>query len=109
ELDPTRADNLDLSAEWYLGNASMVSAALFRIEIDSFVQTGDVYLDEADADGINRGPHRFTAPIQGTGGKVEGLELAAKVAFGDLTDTFLSNFGFDVNYTMSESSQDATG
>lgn len=109
ELEPTRADNLNFSAEWYLGNASMVSAALFRIEIDSFVQTGDVYLDEPDADGINRGPHRFTAPIQGSGGKVEGLELAAKVAFRDLTDTFLANFGFDVNYTMSESSQDATG
>lgn len=109
ELEPTRANNLDLSAEWYLGNASMVSAALFRIEIDSFVQTGDIYLDEPDADGINRGPHRFTAPVQGSGGKVEGLELAAKVAFSDMTDTFLSNFGFDVNYTMSESSQDATG
>ncbi|WP_027329759.1 TonB-dependent receptor [Marinimicrobium agarilyticum] len=109
DLDPTRANNLDLSAEWYMGEASMLSAALFRIEIDSFIQTGTVMLDEPDADGINRGPHPFSAPIQGSGGQVEGVELAAKVAFRDLTDGILNDFGFDVNYTMSESSQDARG
>ncbi|MAN53308.1 MULTISPECIES: TonB-dependent receptor [unclassified Marinimicrobium] len=109
ELDPTRAKNYDLSAEWYLGDASMVSAAMYRIEIDSFVQTDTIMLDEPDSDGINRGPWPFSALVQGTGGEVNGFELAAKVAFGDLTDGFLSDFGFDVNYTLSESSQDATG
>lgn len=109
ELDPTRAENFDLSAEWYIGSASILSAAIFRIEIDSFVQTGDVYLDEPDEDGINRGPWRFSSPVQGSGGQVEGLELAAKIAFRDFADGFMSNFGFDVNYTLSESSQDQTG
>lgn len=109
DLDPTRADNMDLSIEWYLGNASVLSAALFKIEIDSFIQTGNVYLDEPDADGINRGPWRFSAPIQGTGGEVSGVELAAKLAFSDFADGFISNFGFDVNYTLSDSSQDAVG
>lgn len=108
-LDPTRADNLDFSAEWYVGNASILSATLFRINIDSFVQSGTIELDEPDADGVNRGPWPFTSPVQGSGGKVEGLELAAKVAFSDFTDGFISNFGLDVNYTLSESSQDATG
>lgn len=109
DLDPTRAENMDLSIEWYMGNASVLSAAIFNIEIESFIQSGNVYLDEPDADGINRGPWRFTAPIQGTGGKVEGVELAAKVAFSDFADGFISNFGFDVNYTLSDSSQDAVG
>lgn len=108
-LDPTRADNLDFSAEWYVGNTSVLSATLFRINIDSFVQSGTIQLDEPDADGVNRGPWPFSSPVQGTGGKVEGLELAAKVAFSDFTDGFISNFGVDVNYTLSESSQDATG
>jgi len=108
-LDPTRADNLDFSAEWYVGDASILSATLFRINIDSFVQSGTIQLDEADADGVNRGPWPFSSPVQGTGGKVEGLELAAKVAFSDFADGFISNFGVDVNYTLSESSQDATG
>ncbi|HEY7885132.1 MAG TPA: TonB-dependent receptor, partial [Cellvibrionaceae bacterium] len=109
DLDPTRAENMDLSIEWYVGGASVLSAAIFNIEIDSFIQSGNVWLDEPDADGINRGPWRFSSPIQGTGGKVEGIELAAKVAFSDFADGFISNFGFDVNYTLSDSSQDATG
>ncbi len=108
ELDPTRGENIDLSAEWYLGNASSLSAALFHIEIDSFVTGGSVWVNEPDADGIFRGPYEFTAPVQGTGGKVQGIELAAKLAFADFTDGFISNFGFDVNYTFSDSSQDAT-
>jgi TonB-dependent receptor len=109
DLDPTRADNIDFSAEWYLGEASILSAAIFQINIDSFIQTGDVYIDEPDDDGIRRGPWRFSAPIQGTGGEVEGLELSTKIAFRDFTDGFISNFGFDVNYTLSNSSQDKTG
>ena len=109
DLDPTRAKNYDLSGEWYLGNASVLSAALFRIEIDSFIQTDTLMINEPDADGIFRGPHPFSAPVQGSGGEVQGVELAAKVAFSDLTDGFLSNFGFDVNYTLSDSSQDRVG
>ncbi len=110
DLEPTRANNIDFSAEWYLGNASLVSAALFRIEIDSFVQTGSINVGEPDADGIDRGPYIAPIPQQGTGGEVEGIELAATLALSDLTDMrFLSDWGFDVNYTRSNSSQDATG
>lgn len=108
-LDPTRAENMDLAIEWYLGSASMLSATVFDIDIESFVQTGTTYLNETDADGIDRGPWPFNGPTQGTGGSVRGVELAAKVALSDVTDGFMSNFGFDVNYTLSESSQDSTG
>ena len=106
ELDPTRAENFDLSAEWYVGNASVLSAALFHIEIDSFITDGTVPIAEPDDDGIVRDIYDFNAPIQGSGGKVKGIELAAKVAFADFADGFISNFGFDVNYTFSDSSQE---
>lgn len=109
ELDPTRAENTDLSLEWYFGGASAVTATLFNISIDSFIQSGSVYIDEPDADGIYRGPWRFSAPVQGKGGEVKGLELASRVAFADFTDGFISNFGFDVNYTLSDSSQETKG
>jgi TonB-dependent receptor len=109
-LDPTRAENFDVSAEWYVGNASALSAGLFQIKIDSFVQGGTVRVDEPDSDGVRRGPWPFTALVQGKGGEVKGLELAAKVALSDITDVgFLSNTGFDLNYTFSESSQDRKG
>ena len=109
ELDPTRAENTDLALEWYFGGASAVTATLFNISIDSFIQTGSIYIDEPDADGIFRGPWRFSSPVQGKGGEVQGLELATRVAFADFTDGFISNFGLDVNYTLSESSQETKG
>ncbi len=110
ELDPTRASNFDLSLEYYLGEASMFSVATYLVEIDSFVQTGSIMIDEPDADGVSRGPWPFDALVQGTGGEVTGIELAAKMAFGDMMDVpVLSNMGMDLNYTLSDSSQDATG
>lgn len=108
DLDPTRADNFDFSAEWYLGRASALSAGYYYIDIESFITNGTVSVDEPDADGIRRGPYDFDAPVQGRGGKIEGIELSAKIAFGDITDGFLRNFGFDVNYTLSDSKQEAT-
>jgi iron complex outermembrane receptor protein len=113
DLDPTRAKNMDFAVEWYIGNASALNATLYKIEIDSFITGGDVYIREPDSDGIYRGTNpegwRFSTPVQGTGGEVNGLELAARVAFADFADGFISNFGFDVNYTLSDSSQDAKG
>jgi TonB-dependent receptor len=114
ELDPIRSSTINLSAEWYLGAASMLGVTYFDLDIDSFVDEGPIYVLEPDADGVNRGPNaggtwEAQAPVQGTGGSIEGVELQAKVAFSDITDGFMSNFGFDVNYTFSDSSQDALG
>ena len=109
-LDPTRGENFDLSVEWYLGNASMFSIGAYQVEIESFVSDGTILMGEPDDDGIDRGPFVFTAPVQGRGGDVKGVELAAKLALSDITDAaFISNLGFDVNYTMSESSQEEKG
>lgn len=109
DLDPTRAENVDLAIEWYFGGASAITATLYQIKIDSFIGSGSVYINEPDEDGIFRGPWRFNAPVQGKGGEVKGLELATRVAFADFTDGFISNFGFDVNYTLSDSKQDKKG
>ena len=112
-LDPIRSSTFNLSAEWYLGAASMVGVTYFDLDIDSFVTGGFVYVLEPDADGISRGEAggglwEATAPVQGTGGEVNGVELQAKVAFSDITDGFMSNFGFDVNYTFSDSAREDT-
>lgn len=110
ELDPTRGENYDLSAEWYVGNASMLSLGFYQVKIESFVSDGTILMGQADDDGIDRGPFVFTAPVQGRGGEVKGVEIAAKFALSDVTDAaFISNLGFDVNYTKSESSQDEKG
>ncbi|NQZ89590.1 MAG: TonB-dependent receptor [Colwellia sp.] len=109
ELDPWRSENFSLTAEWYTGDASMAYIATYGIDIESFTESDTIMIDEPDSDGVSRGPHPFTANVQGKGGDVAGYEIGAKVAISDFlgTDSIFANFGVDANYTFSESSQDA--
>jgi len=109
ELDPWRSENFSLTAEWYTGDASMAYIATYGIDIESFTEEDTIMIDEPDSDGVSRGPHPFTANVQGNGGDVTGYEVGAKVAISDFlgTDSIFANFGVDANYTFSESSQDA--
>lgn len=104
-LNPWRAHNYDLSAEYYIGQASMVNAAIFYVDISSFVNNsgrtpGGRFPDQ---DGVIRRTVDITGPVQGDGGSIEGLELGGKLAFSDITDGFFANFGLDANYTYSPS------
>lgn len=104
-LNPWRAKNYEMSLEWYTGNASMLNAGLFRVEIDSFTKGGTINLPEVDTDGVIR-TIPFTTTIQGEGGEIDGIELGAKLALSDFTDaSFVSNLGFDLNYTYADSAQ----
>jgi iron complex outermembrane recepter protein len=94
-----------------VGRASLFNIGLFKLDIHSFVTTETV-LDGRfpDQDGVIRRTVPFTRPVQGDGGSLQGVELGAKVALSDfLTSPFVRNFGFDANYTYSDSSQNATG
>lgn len=108
ELNPWRSENFSLSAEWYLGDASMAYVATYDIEIESFTKSDTIMVDEPDSDGVHRGPWPFSANVQGEGGSVAGLEIGTKIAFSDLLgeDNFLANFGIDTNYTYSDSKQE---
>ncbi len=106
-LDPWRSQNLDLSLEYYAGDASMFSVALFSIDIDSFIQGGTVQREFADPDGVVRRSTNVNTLVQGDGGTIEGAELTARMSFSDFNDNgFLKNFGLDMNYTYSPSEQD---
>jgi TonB-dependent receptor len=109
QLDPWRSENTSVAAEWYAGDASMASVSFFNIDIESFTEGDTIYLDEPDADGVNRGPHPFAANVQGNGGDVSGFEVGGKLALSDVlgADSLFSNFGLDANYTYTDSSQDA--
>ena len=102
-LNPWRATNIDLSAEYYLGSASMVNIALFKVDISSFVKDVKSTGRYPDQDGVIRRTVELTQPGQGEGGSVEGVEIGGKFAFSDVTDGFLSNFGVDTNMTYSPS------
>lgn len=113
ELDPWRANNYDLSLEYYLGAASALSAGLFYIDIDSFIESGSISMELPDQDGVVRRSVNVSTSVQGSGGVLKGLELGAKLAFGDFfSDSPLEYFGTDINYTYSPSesgNQDLTG
>ncbi len=103
DLDPWLSNNYDLSVEWYAGPATVFSAAVFKVDIDSFTESTTVMMPQPDADGVIRREVPISTLVQGEGGTLEGVELAAKIAFADFTDGFLGNFGVDTNYTYSPS------
>ncbi|WP_339617517.1 TonB-dependent receptor [uncultured Gilvimarinus sp.] len=104
ELDPWQATNYDLSLEYYLGAASSLSAGWFYIDVESFIENGTVQMELPDLDGVVRRSVPVSTSIQGEGGVLKGVELAAKLAFDDFLDIpMLSGFGIDANYTYSPS------
>ncbi|WP_339614889.1 TonB-dependent receptor [uncultured Gilvimarinus sp.] len=107
-LEPWRSTNYDLSVEWYAGAATVFSAAAFYVDIESFTESTTSNEPQPDADGVIRRNVDITRLVQGEGGSVEGVELSAKIAFGDFTDSFLGNFGLDSNYTYSPSEGSGT-
>lgn len=104
-LDPWRADNFDLSLEWYFGPASMANIALFHIEVESFTQDDTIEMSLPDTDGVIRGTVFASSQVQGDGGSLTGLEMGTKIAFGDFMDGFIGDFGIDTNYTYAPSTQ----
>lgn len=110
KLNPWRAKNVDVAAEYYLGRASMVNLALFHIDIESFTTAGQVVGRFPDQDGVIRRDVPVYKQIQGEGGKVSGVEIGGKFAFNDLIDTPVwKNFGIDTNYTYSPSTESRRG
>jgi len=108
DLDPWRSTNYDAAIEYYVGRASMFNVSVFRLDIASFVTTQTINDGAfADGDGVIRKTNLpYTRPVPGEGGKIEGVEFGAKIAFSDLIDTpVLSNFGIDANFTLSGSEQ----
>lgn len=104
ELDPWEATNFDLSLEYYLGPASLISVSTFYIDVDSFIESGTEERALPDQDGVVRRTVSVNTPVQGEGGQLRGFEYAVKLALGDITDNpFLRGFGIDANYTFSPS------
>jgi iron complex outermembrane receptor protein len=107
ELDPFRADQFDLSAEWYFEEGGLISAALFHKDIESFV-TGVQYdilvPGDPDPETGESGDRSFlvTSLDNGPGATVTGIELSHQQNYTSLPG-FLSGLGSLVNYTYTDS------
>jgi TonB-dependent receptor len=106
DLKPWRSNNYDLSLEYYIGRASLLSVALFKVDVTTYVVNGSVLrTDLPDQDGVVR--NRTVAinlplPGSGNGASLKGMEIGYKQAF-DFLPGRLSNLGIDANFTYSPS------
>ena len=111
-LEPIRAKTADLALEWYYAEGSLLSAAFFYKDIETFIQriTGlEPFRNLGVPDSVLAGsPSQPTdnfnvSRLQNTeGGPLKGIELNAQVQFSNLPG-FWSNTGFLANYTKVES------
>jgi TonB-dependent receptor len=108
-LDPWRSTNYGLSFEYYINPVSMVGLQLFRIDVQSFIDSGSVTnCNLPDEDGVVR--HHciaITEPIQGSGNSIQGVELDYRQGFTFLPG-LLSNTGMEVNFTYAPSNTGQT-
>jgi iron complex outermembrane receptor protein len=112
DLDPFRANQADLSFEWYRSPDSIVALAVFYKDIDSFITDNPVSqnfdIDSAtqpslactqvDADTWNC-PFVINQRANGSGGEMKGAELAA-------TFPIAGGFGLQGNYTYTDAEDD---
>lgn len=98
ELQPWRATSFDLSVEKYFGKRSYLSLAVFRKNLLNYIFNAETAQSTAGFPAIAPpgvtplplGP--VVKPTNGTGGKIEGLELAASLKAG-LLHPSLDGFG----------------
>lgn len=108
-LKPYIAVGADLSWEKYFGTASYVAAAVFNKNLLNYIYN-QTTLDYDFSRYVNDNPTltptsafgSFTRPENGTGGKMQGLELSGSLEGGLLTHA-LDGFGVQANFSLTNS------
>lgn len=104
-LKPQRAENFDLSLEYYYEPAGQVAVSFFLKEISDFIFTGDVGLiPPGDDNGFGGDYIGYQLRTQANGGfaRIRGVELSVQHRFSHLPG-FWSRFAAFANYTRLES------
>lgn len=110
ELDPFRADNYDITAEWYFSRDGLVGGSLFHKKLESLIRresyTQELPVTYIYVSGQNTTQLRdFTVSrlVNGSGVDLTGIELYYQQAFSFLPAPF-DGFGTIVNYTYIDNS-----
>jgi iron complex outermembrane receptor protein len=104
-LDPFKADQVDLSAEYYFGEQALVSLGLFYKDVSTFIvqqQSPESY------GGVN---YLVNRKVNGEGAEVQGVELLVQLPFYFLPEAF-DGFGIIASYSYIDSTtpiKDVTG
>ncbi len=99
DLEPWRANAVDLTFEKYFGTKGFIGVQLFYKDLKSYIYNRDVVIPTADLAlaspgvGITVSPTAvLNIPVNGTGGSLYGIELAATLPFGEIAPA-LDGFG----------------
>lgn len=95
-LKPFRATNIDLDYEWFFHEESMVSVAGYYKRIKNYIGTGITPMT------FNGQIYAVTAPINGKGGDLYGVEAVFQTRFYFLPG-FLQDFGVYANASLVDS------
>jgi TonB-dependent receptor len=112
-LDPWRANAFDISLEKYFdGTKGYIAAAAFYKDLRTYIFTQSRPYDFTDLIALLQIPPspqpdtnigNFTAPYNGKGGSMQGLELTASIPFELFSDSF-KGFGIIANASFNDSS-----
>jgi TonB-dependent receptor len=103
KLNAYEAMNFDVSVEYYLANAGIVSVGAFRKHIDNPVFGRSYTQTNVTIDSVRYSLVNISGPENAQQGKVSGLELNYQQFFNFLPSPF-DGLGVNVNYTMTDSS-----
>jgi len=108
ELKPTRANAFDLAYEKYFGTKAYVGVAGFYKDLRTYVLRQSVAYDFTNyiTPSTKKLPSnigQLTMPLNGSGGKLQGIELSASLPFSMLWKP-LDGFGVQANYSYTDSS-----
>ena len=105
QLEPFRATTFDLGYEKYFGKKAYVGVAGFFRDLDTFIYSETIQKDFVNQAMGTTGVYPlidYTAPKNGNGGKIQGVELTANAPL-DLISPKLSGFGLYVSYSNTSS------
>lgn len=109
DLDPFRADQFDVSLEWYFSPEGLASAAFFYKDVESFISNvttqsminAGTQINDAGED-VSDAIYTVTRPVNGEGASVKGFELSLQAPLSGLSAPW-DGFGFLANYTYADS------
>jgi TonB-dependent receptor len=100
-LEPTTADQYDLTLEDYFSDVGSLSLSLFYKKFNNYIQYG-AYNREVTLNGVTN-TVEVKGPIQGDGAKIKGFEVAFQRYF-DFFPAPFDGLGMQANYTYVENS-----
>jgi TonB-dependent receptor len=111
KLQPIRSNNFDWTLEWYPGNGSSLTLALFRKNVRDIILNTAFTRSYKDLAG-NDQTFLVTGPDNVAKGSVTGLELAGQTYFNNvpgldrMLPDWAKGFGISANYTYIDSKQE---